>query len=262
MDRDTRIFVGIMAGIVGSGIVGHAIIGLRPGSSSPAAGTSTSSSLSPAPGAGPETTTAAPQAAASSAGTGASPTTEPPPPLPPEATVLAQSSPEAPSAVDDAPPVGCGVERQALKVGRDAGAGAVPLTPRTTTIAALSAYANDTGPDRIAPVETTVWRITAHLTDYKAEDDSDYHLVIRDSQGRSMIAELADPGCAQGSPWLRQITAARNSFDAHLRATSSFRTTDITVTVTGVGFFDYPHGQRGVAPNAVELHPVLSITFG
>jgi hypothetical protein len=28
--------------------------------------------------------------------------------------------------------------------------------------------------------------------------------------------------------------------------------------VTGVAFFDYDHGQTGVAPNAIELHPVLA----
>ena len=28
--------------------------------------------------------------------------------------------------------------------------------------------------------------------------------------------------------------------------------------VTGVAFFDYCHGQTGVAPNAIELHPVLA----
>jgi hypothetical protein len=27
--------------------------------------------------------------------------------------------------------------------------------------------------------------------------------------------------------------------------------------ITGVGFFDYQHGQTGVAPNAIELHPVI-----
>jgi hypothetical protein len=27
--------------------------------------------------------------------------------------------------------------------------------------------------------------------------------------------------------------------------------------VTGVVFWDYFHGQTGVAPNAVELHPIL-----
>jgi hypothetical protein len=32
------------------------------------------------------------------------------------------------------------------------------------------------------------------------------------------------------------------------------------VTITGVGFWDFDHGQRGVAPNAIELHPVLKIT--
>jgi hypothetical protein len=28
-------------------------------------------------------------------------------------------------------------------------------------------------------------------------------------------------------------------------------------SVTGVAFFDFNHGQTGVAPNAIELHPVL-----
>ena len=33
------------------------------------------------------------------------------------------------------------------------------------------------------------------------------------------------------------------------------------VTVTGVGFFDVLHGQEGVAPNGIELHPILMIDF-
>ena len=33
------------------------------------------------------------------------------------------------------------------------------------------------------------------------------------------------------------------------------------VRISGVGFFDYLHGQRGVAPNGIELHPVLSVEF-
>jgi hypothetical protein len=27
--------------------------------------------------------------------------------------------------------------------------------------------------------------------------------------------------------------------------------------VTGVAFFDFKHGQSGVAPNAIELQPIL-----
>lgn len=30
--------------------------------------------------------------------------------------------------------------------------------------------------------------------------------------------------------------------------------------VTGVAFFDLDHGQTGVAPNAIELHPILGFT--
>jgi hypothetical protein len=30
--------------------------------------------------------------------------------------------------------------------------------------------------------------------------------------------------------------------------------------VTGVAFFDFKHGQTGVAPNAIELHPILGFT--
>jgi Putative Ig domain len=36
----------------------------------------------------------------------------------------------------------------------------------------------------------------------------------------------------------------------------------VTVTVTGVGFFDFLHGQTGVAPNGIELHAVLDVQFG
>src|SRR5581483_4092400 len=44
--------------------------------------------------------------------------------------------------------------------------------------------------------------------------------------------------------------------------TPAFQQANVTVTVTGVVFFDFIHGQRGVAANGVELHPVLDIRFG
>src|SRR5439155_9710638 len=31
-------------------------------------------------------------------------------------------------------------------------------------------------------------------------------------------------------------------------------------TLSGVGFFDFLHGQTGVAPNGIELHPVVGFT--
>jgi hypothetical protein len=37
---------------------------------------------------------------------------------------------------------------------------------------------------------------------------------------------------------------------------------DEPVSLAGVGFFDFRHHQTGLAPNAIELHPVLDICFG
>jgi hypothetical protein len=35
--------------------------------------------------------------------------------------------------------------------------------------------------------------------------------------------------------------------------------TSYLIEITGIGFFDFEHGQNGVAPNAIELHPVIAI---
>src|SRR5947209_6716788 len=63
-------------------------------------------------------------------------------------------------------------------------------------------------------------------------------------------------------PILPQIRTVRAQFDRRYHVTSSWRRLKVAVTVTGVGYFDFKHGQSGVAPNAIELHPVLAITFG
>jgi hypothetical protein len=43
-------------------------------------------------------------------------------------------------------------------------------------------------------------------------------------------------------------------------AASSFTQLKGEATIRGVGFFDFLHGQTGVAPNGIELHPVLKFT--
>src|SRR5439155_6890811 len=173
---------------------------------------------------------------------------------------------EAVGAQSIAIAVTCGVERWSVKTGTDADASLINLSSTTTTtiasLAALPAPSPIPLNSRVRPTETTVFSITATLTVYKREADSDYHLVISDGSGNTMITEIADPQCVgAGSPLLPGIQNARAEFDARLRATTSFKTANLGVTVTGVGFFDFKHGQTGVAPNAIELHPLLDISF-
>ena len=110
--------------------------------------------------------------------------------------------------------------------------------------------------------ELRTFIVTATLTGYKLEADSDYHLVISDGS-RTMIAEIPLPSCASGSKVLAQITKARASFEAaHPQSQECFNCLHQLVTLVGVGFFDKLHGQNGVAPNGAELHPVLGFAVG
>ena len=160
----------------------------------------------------------------------------------------------------------CGVERWSVKTGTDADVGLVNLSSSTaTTITALRALtAPGTLPanNRVQPTETTVFTLNATLTQYKLESDSDYHLVLQDGSGNTMIVEIPSPNCVgAGSPFGPGISSARSEFDARYTATGSFQTANIPVAVRGVGFFDFLHGQTGVAPNGIELHPILDIVF-
>jgi hypothetical protein len=86
--------------------------------------------------------------------------------------------------------------------------------------------------------------------------------VIADASGNTMITEIPMPSCVRaGSPFAAAISSTRSKFDAQLHATGSFQTVNIPVQIKGVGFFDFLHGQTGVAPNGVELRPVLDIIF-
>ncbi|HEY2016782.1 MAG TPA: IPT/TIG domain-containing protein, partial [Bryobacteraceae bacterium] len=160
----------------------------------------------------------------------------------------------------------CGVERWTVKTGTDADARLVDLNAVTATtlahLVSLPAPANKPDNNRVQPVEATVFLMNATLVEYKLEDDSDYHLVLRDSAGKTMIAEIPLPGCVgPGSPFTAPISSARSEFSSRFTPTDNIRTTSIPVRVKGVGFFDFLHGQTGVAPNGIELHPVLDIIF-
>ena len=163
---------------------------------------------------------------------------------------------------------GCGSERWDVKTGTDAAASQVNLTPQDTTIAALGAIAAPGGNAVHSPRFTTTGSAELQafrlrdvtLVQYKLENDGDYHLVLQ-SGGHTLIAEIPNPTCVSGGGWAAQIAAARHAMDQKFTVTGSFQTANIPVTVTGVGFFDLPHGQTGVAPNAIELHAVLDVCF-
>jgi hypothetical protein len=134
----------------------------------------------------------------------------------------------------------------------------VDLTPRPTTIAALAglpAPRTERPMRRRLPLERLTFRVRAILVSHHlSDDDSDYHLILRDPAAVdvTMVAEIPDSACALGSAHIRAYNRLRRLVDSLPPNTE--------VEVEGVAFWDRPHGQAGMAPNAIELHPVLRIT--
>jgi hypothetical protein len=163
------------------------------------------------------------------------------------------------------PTPNCGVERWSVKTGTDPDSPSISFVSQPTAIATMRSWTPPSpipSNNRVSPFETTVWTINATLLEYKFEDDSDYHIVLQDASGNTIIGEIPNPGCVgSGSPFAASIINARLKFNAMFTASTSFQFANVPVQVTGVAMFDFLHGQTGVAPNGIELHPILDIVF-
>jgi hypothetical protein len=140
----------------------------------------------------------------------------------------------------------CGVERWTVKTLQD--------RPRLLTLRRVNLgylvtrpAPAELPPTRL-PFERHVFRVIAAVTLVRPEDDGDLHVVLSDGT-RTMIAESPSPSCISGATLTRRRQMARARGRVQLCAKAR---------VTGVAFFDFKHGQTGVAPNAIELHPVLA----
>jgi hypothetical protein len=185
------------------------------------------------------------------------------------ASVFGRAAPNARPST--AAPYGlCGSERWAVKTLTDPAVSKITLAHvKATDVEAMRhlkvPFHLKTTSARRLGAERTVYRLTATLMAMKREDDSDIHLVVADpTRGGSMIVEFPASFCDVGaSSALRaRMTKARSNLakacggEPH----GSFVQLSGTATITGVGFFDLIHGQSGVAPNGIELHPALSFS--
>src|SRR5712691_9185741 len=162
----------------------------------------------------------------------------------------------------------CGVERWSVKTGTDPDAILVNLNSALPTtmnnLLALPRPALIPDNQRLLPTETTLWTMPVTLNGYFLAQDSDYHMVLTDGSGRTMIAEIPSPTCVgPGSPFAAGIANARTQMNARFPPAPPgiLQTPNVPVQLTGVGFFDFIGGQTGQAPNGIELHPVIDIVF-
>ncbi len=162
----------------------------------------------------------------------------------------------------------CGVWRWPVKTLSDSAASQINYAPVSRTVDYLRGlkppdHLMSTTP-RQPGAEKTTLRVAVVLVRAKVEDDHDIHLVVADPKHKSdtMIVEFPDSSCngAKDSKKKAEMASARKAITTACPpiGSSDFVALKGNATITGVGFFDEIHGQSGVAPNGIELHPALS----
>ena len=115
--------------------------------------------------------------------------------------------------------------------------------------------------------EETVYKMRCDILGFKKESDKDIHIVIQDPTTKDkMIAEIPSDECpdVQKTSRYTQIKELNEWFINNIGSPTQSMTwlqTPKEVDISGVGFFDFPHGQTGRAPNGREIHPVLSMDY-
>jgi len=165
---------------------------------------------------------------------------------------------------------GCALSRTDVKSLRDPTAAGIQFDPPIdTTISALNAIpprCGPTGNHRVRDEEQRVYRIEGTVIRAKRERDHDIHVVLADATNPKdhVIVESDDPdfGKNVASPYRDRLAAARRMTEALVGPPPAEAFDDLkgtTVRVTGVGFFDVNHFQKGRSRSCIELHPILTI---
>ena len=161
----------------------------------------------------------------------------------------------------------CGEWRWPVKTLSDPDRKKVRFSPIRRTIAE---FRRRTPPSHLGPstprttkVEFHTWTLHARPRKARIEGDGDIHLVIVAPKHphRTMIVEFPKRSCVAAPFKRKRIAGARRRFINNCGSMSgAWARLKGSVDVTGVGFWDSVHGQAGVAPNGIELHPVLGFS--
>jgi hypothetical protein len=159
---------------------------------------------------------------------------------------------------------GCNVPLKGLKTLSDPQRKLVNLQPKNTTVTAINdlPQPHPTPKTRSTAFSRQVWRVSAQITEFRMEADSDIQLVLF-GDGAYLIAKMPAAQCLPKTARDRKaIVAARKKFEASCgRPTNKWKQLGAVATISGVGFFEIPNTKKPHAGNSAELHPVTGIKF-
>jgi len=161
----------------------------------------------------------------------------------------------------------CGVERWAIKTLSDQDTVKIDFDNIVaSSIQDQINISNDVNKrNRRAASECIVYSLPCAIVGFKLEDDRDIHIIIEDTiTEETMVVEIISPDCQEVRMTSRysQFEILNKWFYDNIGVPENhflFLKNHIPVIITGLGYFDTCHGQKGMSANCRELHPVLSI---
>ena len=163
--------------------------------------------------------------------------------------------------------------REAVKHGTDRTASKILLTPKAATIEDLAKLKRplDLPNDlksrkyekgRIAPLESTIWRVDCRLKEIVLSRDGDFRLVIESQSGARTIVEVPDPRECRHSPFLKGISKARQELARRFHPTKAVQKPDALIEITAIGFFGpLKKSSKNVPANGARLMPAIAVKF-
>lgn len=111
-------------------------------------------------------------------------------------------------------------------------------------------------------IEFKSYVVVCGVREYRREEDGDYHLVLYDIKdtAKTMIGEIPLTFCSSvaKSKYAKKFEQATDYFEEKM-IDKKYKVKKGVYKIYGVAFYDKKHGQLGLAPNGIEIHPILSI---
>lgn len=165
----------------------------------------------------------------------------------------------------------CGSYRWPVKTLTDLDKDNVDFSPQAMSVSELAdAPRPKSKPkdSRVSALELRVVKVDAQIIAFFREGDRDVHIILADPNDttKQIVAEIPNVQCAGAcfSKHRSDFKSAREKFVERLGEPGTSRkniSNPVLVHIVGIPFFDKKHKQKGGAPNAIELHPVLDISF-
>jgi hypothetical protein len=167
--------------------------------------------------------------------------------------------------------------RWPVRTGSDLDASLVNAEPIPATIEELAAQSR---PRALSPAtgsfpayqnrrtegaERTVYVVEATIVGCQWMHSQMIHLNLEGDSGQTIIANCPHPDppfVKPSSRWVEQISQARLAIQERLKPVPDKRMCiNERARITGIGFFNQVRRQWGMAPNGLELSPVLSVEW-